>query len=43
MGYIDQVVCSVLPRPGEDTIGLDAYKKYHKKAMDHFAFTNKEQ
>ena len=42
MGYIDKVVCTILPRPGEDTIGLSAYKKYHKKAMDHFAFADKE-
>jgi glycosyltransferase involved in cell wall biosynthesis len=41
MGYTDKVVCRILPRPGEDTIGLDAYKKYQKKAMEHFAFTNK--
>jgi hypothetical protein len=42
MGYIDKVVCTILPRPGENTIGLDAYKKYRKKAMDHFAFADKE-
>jgi glycosyltransferase involved in cell wall biosynthesis len=42
MGYTDKVLCRILPRPGEDTIGLDAYKKYHKKAMNHFAFTGKK-
>lgn len=26
MGYLDRVVAYVLPRPGESTIGLDAYK-----------------
>ncbi len=41
IGYTDKVIASVLPRPGEDTIGLDAYNKYNKKLMSHFAFLNK--
>jgi len=28
MGHLEKVVAYVLPRPGEDTIGLEAYKKY---------------
>lgn len=28
MGFLDEVGAYVLPRPGEDTIGLEAYKKY---------------
>jgi len=28
MGHLNRVVAYVIPRPGEDTIGLDAYKKY---------------
>jgi glycosyltransferase involved in cell wall biosynthesis len=28
IGHLEQIVAYVLPRPGEDTVGLDAYKKY---------------
>jgi len=28
MGHLDKIVAYVLPRPGENTIGLEAYKKY---------------
>ena len=28
IGHLKQVVTYVLPRPGEETVGLDAYKKY---------------
>lgn len=28
IGFIDEVLAFVLPRPGEDTIGIEAYKKY---------------
>ena len=31
MGHLKKVVAHVLPRPGEKTIGLDAYKLYNKK------------
>ena len=41
IGYTNKIIASVLPRPGEDTIGLDAYKKYNKKLMSHFAFLSK--
>lgn len=26
MGYLDRIVARIIPRPGEETIGLDAYK-----------------
>jgi glycosyltransferase involved in cell wall biosynthesis len=42
IGYTNKVIASVLPRPGEDTIGLDAYKKYNDKVMGHYAFSPKE-
>ena len=29
MGHLDKVVAFVRPRPGQDTIGLSAYKKYN--------------
>lgn len=28
IGYLEKVVAYVLPRPGEETVGLDAYKRY---------------
>jgi glycosyltransferase involved in cell wall biosynthesis len=42
IGYVNKVVCTILPRPGENTIGLDAYKNHYEKAMGHYAFANKK-
>jgi glycosyltransferase involved in cell wall biosynthesis len=38
IGFLDEVTCSVLPRPGETTIGLDAYKLYDEQKLEHFKF-----
>lgn len=38
MGYVDRVVCRVLPRPGEETIGLDAYRRNEAAKLAHFGF-----
>jgi glycosyltransferase involved in cell wall biosynthesis len=38
MGFLEQVVTYVLPRPGEDTIGLEAYKATESDKMKHFEF-----
>jgi len=38
MGFLDEVVGHVFPRPGEDTIGLDAYKAAEKEKKAHFQF-----
>ena len=38
MGFLDRVVGFVLPRPGEDTVGLDAYKLTEKEKNAHFKF-----
>lgn len=38
MGHLDKVTCSIIPRPGEDTIGLDAYKRNKEKHEKHFEF-----
>lgn len=38
MGFLDQVVAYVLPRPGESTVGLDAYKLTEQEKMDHYKF-----
>jgi len=38
MGFLPEVKAFVLPRPGEDTVGLDAYKVDAEKKLDHFKF-----
>ena len=37
-GFLDQVVAYVLPRPGENTIGLEAYKLTEQEKMEHYKF-----
>lgn len=38
MGFLDRVVAFVLPRPGETTVGLDAYKLTAEEKLTHFRF-----
>lgn len=38
MGYLDEVVAEILPRPGEKHVGLKAYKANPDKAERLFAF-----
>lgn len=38
IGYLDQVVAYVLPRPGEQTIGLQAYQLAASEKSAHFRF-----
>jgi len=38
MGFLEEVVAFVLPRPGEESIGLDAYKLTKKEKMKHYKF-----
>ncbi|MFH1304874.1 MAG: glycosyltransferase family 2 protein [Candidatus Omnitrophota bacterium] len=38
MGFLDRVMAHVLPRPGEETIGLDAYRLTEKEKNAHFKF-----
>ena len=38
MGFLDQVVTFVIPRPGEKTVGLEAYKLDEKEKMEHYKF-----
>jgi len=38
MGFLDQVVTYVLPRPGETTVGLEAYKLTEQEKMEHYKF-----
>jgi glycosyltransferase involved in cell wall biosynthesis len=39
MGFLDKVVTYVLPRPGESTVGLDAYRKTEQEKLSHFKFS----
>jgi len=40
IGFLDRVTCYVLPRPGEETIGLEAYRLTAKEKIEHFRFNN---
>ena len=41
MGFLDQVVAYVLPRPGESAVGLEAYKLTEQQKLDHFKLSDK--
>jgi glycosyltransferase involved in cell wall biosynthesis len=36
MGYLDEVLAFVIPRPGEKTVGLDAYKFSEKENLEKY-------
>jgi glycosyltransferase involved in cell wall biosynthesis len=38
MGFLDEVTARVTPRPGEDTVGLEAYKEQEEKKKEHYKF-----
>lgn len=38
IGFLDQVVTYVLPRPGEQTVGLQAYVLSEQKKLEHYKF-----
>ena len=38
IGFLDKVLAYVTPRPGEQTIGLQAYKQAEKEKLEHFKF-----
>jgi glycosyltransferase involved in cell wall biosynthesis len=38
MGFLDKVVAYILPRPGESTVGLEAYQLQEKDKLEHFKF-----
>ncbi|NOX34947.1 MAG: glycosyltransferase family 2 protein [Deltaproteobacteria bacterium] len=40
MGFLDKVTCHIIPRPGEDTIGLDAYRATADDKLQHFQFND---
>ena len=42
MGLCDQVVAYVLPRLGEVTVGLEAYRLTEQEKQEHFKFDDKD-
>jgi glycosyltransferase involved in cell wall biosynthesis len=38
MGFLDQVVAYVLPRPGETSVGLEAYRLTEKEKIEQYKF-----
>lgn len=38
MGFLDEVVSYVLPRPGENSVGLEAYKLTEKEKLEQYKF-----
>jgi glycosyltransferase involved in cell wall biosynthesis len=38
MGFLEKVVTYIIPRPGEETVGIDAYLESKKDKLDHFKF-----
>ena len=38
MGFLEEVVAYVLPRPGEESIGLDAYKLTKEEKLEQYKF-----
>ena len=36
MGFLNETLAYVLPRPGEKSVGLEAYKLTEEEKMDHF-------
>lgn len=38
MGFLDEVVAYVLPRPGETSVGLEAYKLTEQEKMEQYRF-----
>ncbi|OHB16209.1 MAG: hypothetical protein A2431_02255 [Candidatus Zambryskibacteria bacterium RIFOXYC1_FULL_39_10] len=38
IGFLNKVVGYILPRPGEETVGLEAYKSTSKEKLEHFEF-----
>jgi glycosyltransferase involved in cell wall biosynthesis len=42
MGFLEEVLACVLPRPGERTVGLEAYQLTAAAKVDHFRFEGDE-
>lgn len=38
MGFLEEVVAYVLPRPGENSVGLEAYKLTEKEKLEQYKF-----
>jgi len=42
MGFLDQVLAYVLPRPGEETVGLEAYRLTEREKLEQYKFDEKK-
>ncbi|MCS7214653.1 MAG: glycosyltransferase family 2 protein [Thermodesulfovibrio sp.] len=40
IGFLEKVTCYVIPRPGEETIGLEAYRLTAQEKLKHFSFNS---
>ena len=40
IGFLDKVTAYVLPRPGEQTVGLEAYRTQEKEKESHYKFSD---
>ena len=40
MGFLEEIVTHIIPRPGEDTIGIDAYQAQESEKLKHFEFSD---
>ena len=38
IGHLDKVVTYQFPRPGEETVGWEAYDRSQKEKAEHFKF-----
>ena len=38
MEFLEKVTCHIIPRPGEETIGLEAYRQTSEEKRKHFEF-----
>lgn len=39
IGFLDKVIAFIVPRPGEETVGLEAYRKTEQEKLKHFEFS----
>ena len=38
MGFLEEVLAYIIPRPGEESVGLEAYKLSSKEMLDKYNF-----
>ena len=40
LGHLNEITCLLQPRPGESTVGLDAYRRHESEMLEHFRFSS---